>query len=47
MVLLCDVMWAPPVGHTTSESPYDAREQLRAESQEFADWLKFSHWRLP
>ena len=31
----------------TAESPYDVIEQLRAGSQEFADRLKFSQWRLP
>ena len=29
------------------ESLDDVIEQVRAGSQEFADWLKFSQWRLP
>ena len=33
--------------YTTSESPYDVIEQLWSGSQEFADWIKFSQWRLP
>ena len=40
--MLCDVIWGQPGCKTTCESPYDVIKQLRARSQEFADWLKFS-----
>ena len=40
--LLCDVIWAPPECNAALEIPYDVIEQLRAGSQEFANWLKFS-----
>ena len=44
MVLVVNVIWDPPEGNTTSESPYDVIKQLRVGSQEFADWLKISQW---
>ena len=41
MVLVTMMSWAPPESNTTSESPYDVIQQLRAGSQKFADWFKF------
>ena len=32
---------------TSSKSPYDVIKPLWVQSQEFADWLKFSQWQLP
>ena len=44
MVVGCDVMWALPEHNTTTESPYDVIEQLRAGSQEYKDWFKCYQW---
>ena len=39
---LYDVIWAPPKTKcNTAGSPYDVIEQLRAGSEQFADWSKF------